>query len=287
MSADCRQVHDAIRARRSLDSDERAHTLGCGACAELVDGLGALLITGDPARSNTDTNTDADTARFEALFRSLEPDLERANLATRVRAQSTPRRIAALAIFVAGCLAMVGLTMARFDLALVPLPRMLTSVLALAIGLSLAGLLTLRPLYRGPRLGGWDGVAALTLCAAVPAVIALLPPAHDHPASALGVGDDFIPEALSCFGFGFSLTALMFGVVWVLSRDALASPRRAALAALAGATFGNLALILHCGLVMPVHKLAGHLSVTVAAGLAASIPLVLSSIRAVRSRRSK
>lgn len=260
VTSECHTVHARIRAGQALGDEGRAHVDSCPACGELVGGLGRQLDSLDlPDEEPLEEMADALDSRLGAP----------SSFADRVRAWSTPARASAMAAVVAGSIAIVLGGSRRVDLELVPGVRYGVALGLLAVGLIAVVAMTLRPLHRS-RPPAWATTVTMTLAAAGPLVVALLPAAHrDHPDSLLGVGRDFLARAASCFGFGLGWAVVMIAAAWLLDRQYLRRPGVAALVLLGGAVLGNLLLVLHCPLVEPAHKLGGHATVTAAAILLA------------------
>lgn len=272
MSPDCPDLHARLRDGDALDEALREHARTCPACGELLAGeLG-------PALAGLEAEADPEV---DASFAALESELDATpGVLERLRQASTGAR---LVMLLGAILALAGLILAtwrRVDLAVYPLPRLLASA-GMLVAACLACLdLVLRPLHRKPVPAPWAAILGgmALVCAAL---VAASPAAHgDHPDSLLGVGADFWPRAAACFGFGLVAALVLLAGVWAIERSGLRRRRPAALALLAAAAFANLLLLLHCPLVAPAHKLAGHASLFLPALLAVGLGAALRRRRA-------
>jgi hypothetical protein len=151
----------------------------------------------------------------------------------------------------------------RPDFAVIPVGRLLADVALLLVPLLLLVAAFMHPIYRpplSPKLR-WSfvGLAAIAVL-----VSALLPAAHlDHPASLQGGGEDFVPRAVACFGFGVSLGLPMLLGLRLLGRQGTGWRRFVPSMVVAGAAVlaGCLGLYLHCPITLSKHLLAGHAAV--------------------------
>lgn len=276
MDVDCKHVHARLRAGEALDGPLRVHAEACPACSELIAGDAALaraLIDGDE-REGAEASEAA--PELDSLFMALEGEVAEARGPVEgLRQLSSALRVAALALVIVAGAGFVALASPRVDLPVHPLARLLFAAGSLGMGLVLALGVVLHPLQRRRLPRAVPLIAAITAVAA-PLLVAALPSAHHaHPESLLGVGDDLVPRAVGCFIYGLGWSLLPLAVLWLLDRSGLRRPGQLALALLAGAAFGNLVLVLHCPLVSPVHKLAGHAPVAVAAVLVAALAWLL------------
>ncbi len=153
----------------------------------------------------------------------------------------------------------------RPDLMLYPRGRLVLElgVLLAALVLALHG--ALRPL----TLPAWSAgrrVVPLVAGGVSLAIWCGLPMAHaDHPASLVGVGEDFVPRAVACLLFGLGFAALAGGGLAALSRARGRQWLPGALGVWAAALMGLAALYLHCPITHPQHLWAGHATVVVPA----------------------
>jgi hypothetical protein len=149
----------------------------------------------------------------------------------------------------------------RVDLDVYPLTTLLMEIALYGLVLGLAIRVSLRPLQRRAP-AQWVRVLVMLLALGVPVLFASLAPAHTaHPASIEGIGDQLVPRALRCFGFGAVLGGLMLVLLRALDRGAHGAVGIVIVAApLAGLT-ANLALHLHCPITHPAHLFAGHATI--------------------------
>lgn len=266
MKVDCRQVEQALIRGDAVDQgDLAAHLEGCLACQELAAAGPALvraLDSPDPAG--------ADLGPLKAaLARRLER--ERGPLAW-LRSRATPVRIVlALAAALVTLVAVLLLT-PRADLATYPTGRMALALIPMLAGLAWLANDALRPMHLPPatrlRIGLALGAGLL-----IPLGLAIMPQAHTaHPASLVGMGEDFWPRAVACFVFGL-ITGLPVLVIAQLADRGGGWLGRLLLALAVAGLAGNLALQLHCPITHPAHLLAGHASVGVALVLVMAGPL--------------
>lgn len=253
---DCADVHAAIRSGDPLSPAHAQHVRGCAACGALAGDDAALA--GALARVQP-----PDTAGLDALMGRVQAELEdERGFAARVREASTPMRITVAAVLAALVPVLVLMFGPRPDLPAYPATRMLLD-LALFLGpAALALVIGLRPLHRSPQ-PRWVPRALVALAGIAMVVLVLLPEAHrDHPASLLGVGEDFGKRARGCFTMG--VACAIPAMVWLrlASRDAGRVSISALLAA-AAALAGALAVYLHCPIVAPAHLMAGHATILV------------------------
>lgn len=253
---DCAQVHAAIREGRPLSAEALAHVGACDGCRVLSDDAGAL---GSALES-----VSPDTDGLDALFARVDGDLQAetgALASLRARATRTRLLLAVLGVVAIPLLVLAGSP--RVDLGVYPSLRLLLDTLLFWVPLLATLWLALRPLHR-PALprgveSAWVGAGVLAM-----ALVALLPAAHhDHAASLLGVGDDFVARARGCFVTG--VLAGLPALVWVRVLLRRGGPwwLVTALVASVAAISGTLAVFLHCPLVGTEHLLAGHATVLV------------------------
>jgi hypothetical protein len=155
------------------------------------------------------------------------------------------------------------LTTPRPDLGVYPMLRLPIDMLALFVPAAIAAWLVLRPLHRS-TLPRWVEPAAIAIGIIALWLVVVLPaPHHDHPASLLGVGDDFLPRARACFTMG-TITGIPI-LIWVRALSRRIGPPWGLTAAIAilAALVGALSVFLHCPLVSPRHLAAGHASIIV------------------------
>ena len=217
---------------------------------------------------------------LDELLSALEQQLDApAGPAERLRQLSTPLRAGLLTLVGAATFGLVFATLPRVDLEFVPLPRLLASLGLLFALVAAAGAWVVRPLHRRP-LPHSMSLGVLGLLVVAPLVISLLPAAHHamHE-SLLGVGEDLIPRALRCFGFGSGLAAVSVTAAWLLARQALRRSTSVVLAFVGAAGLANAILLIHCPLVDPVHKLSGHATISVFALVVAVVLTVVQRKR--------
>lgn len=234
-----------------------AHLECCPICQELLaDGaqLGRAL---GPVE-------EVDVAAAGALYQQLTLDLGRERSALGwLRSRPTATRLALGFGLVAVLVGLNATLMARADLAVYPIPRLLAVAVAYAALLVLALPLALRGLQLKPSkvpLGWVIGLAVLA-----PLALSALPQAHiEHTASLAGVGDDFAKRAIKCFFFGLALAAPLVATLAALDRTAQRSRGGVLLAAAAAGITGVLGLHLHCPITDPTHIVVGHGTVALA-----------------------
>jgi hypothetical protein len=228
---------------------------------------------------------------LDALFAGIEAAVEaEVGPRARLRALSTPTRRSLVAGGV-GALAVGSLVvMPRPDLAVYPTLRLsleLLTAAALSAALVVVGID--RRLTAGLRPAHGLVLAAALL---LPWVVGVLPVPHTgHPASLLGVGDDFIPRVRGCLMLGVVAALPVVALLRVLDREDNPRPARDVLhGALAGIA-GLAAVHLHCPLTSHAHLLAGHgptpllLAQLVPAGLTGWATLAHRRRRTPNSRR--
>lgn len=151
----------------------------------------------------------------------------------------------------------------RPDLAVYPVVRMVVEVGLFAALIGYAVRLSL-PELQSRLTPAQTRLVLVGVAAIVPIVAAFLPAAHDaHPSIWEGAGDDFVPRAVACFGYGMAMGLPVLVVLRFLERGEHRAWIGAALAATAGGLVAQLSLHLHCAIAYPPHLIAGHVTVTV------------------------
>jgi hypothetical protein len=235
-----------VTTRPRHDADAETDTVG-PELAVLLGPRGPLERTGDDAAA-------------------LPSDLDRVLVAERgvvawLRSRTTAQRVLLAVALVLLWVGVVLVVTRRPDLGVLPTTRLLLDLVLLAAPLPVAVFVALRPLHR-PPLPTWVHALVLAAGALGLVVFASLPMAHHHhPASLVGVGDDFLRRAIACFAFGSIFGALTLVGLRVLSRGSgrLLVPTIAV--AVGSALAGALALYFHCPITQPLHLLAGHTTV--------------------------
>jgi hypothetical protein len=149
----------------------------------------------------------------------------------------------------------------RADWAVYPIERLLTGAVLLVGLVTMCLWVKLRPLHR-PRLSTRTPVLLAIASLTVMFVDVALPAAHSlHPASLVGTGADFLPQALSCLFAGLLMGVPALVLTAMLDRSNDGWRDASILGAVIAAQVGYLYLHLHCPIVAPVHLLAGHMTV--------------------------
>lgn len=205
-----------------------------------------------------------DDGGLDALLAAIESDqdTEVGPRATLRSMSSTKRRLLVTGVAVA-VIALNFFALRRVDLAVYPLGRLVVElgILALLSGGLLAAVL--RPTLMAPGRLALLGVA---FAAAVPVILGLVPAAHgEQAASLVGAGPDLAKRALACLGWGLACAAPVLVAMTLVERQPDPRPGRDAVFAAAAGTAGLLALQLHCPITQPIHLLAGHAPVVLAA----------------------
>jgi len=249
----CERIQAQLRADAEPAPEIEEHLDACVDCAAVAAEVEGLV-----------TDDGADLPEVAGLLGQVESAIaaERGPLAW-LRERSTPVRLMLAVAIGFGIPLAFGIATLRADISVYPVVRFAAIGGAFAAALAAALWVGLRPLHRpGLSTAALRGLALFAVAAMV--VSAAIPAAHAaHPASIGGVGDDLVRRALACF-----LTGLAVGVPVALAGRALGRAHASwlgapAMAPLAGAVAGNLALHLHCPLVAPQHLLAGHAAVLV------------------------
>lgn len=243
-----------------------AHLDACPACAEvLADGaaLGRALLAADPPLrpAPAPEALPASDAVWALIAAERGP---RAWL----RARPTWQRRTAIVLAILLGAAAVGLSLTlrvRPDLAVYPAWRLAGELVLLGVLATACAWSALRPVHCPPPSRG-QVLALLGLALAVPAGLALMPPAHAHPANAVGGGDDLFRFALGCFLNSALHAVPCAALLWALARSN--TLLTATLAAAGAALAGVLAVQLHCPIEGAPHQLLGHSTVGLAAVLA-------------------
>jgi hypothetical protein len=276
---ECRQVHEAIRARAELEGALRRHVEGCSACAELFcsPGHGAGGLGNDATLGHTLADAEHDTggsAEIEAMFTRIEQQLAQPpGPVERVRRASTRTRSIMLFGIATSIVVLALGTLNQVDFSIYPLPHLLGSIAALVTAALASGAVVVRPIHRRPLPGWLLGVLA-GFAVITPGVIASVPTTTlDHPSASVGTGKQLFEAALSCFAIGMSFALLLVGAAWLVERSGLRRRAATVLGLVGAGALGNLVLVLHCPIVAPAHKLLGHASISavllaVAGGLA-------------------
>lgn len=103
-----------------------------------------------------------------------------------------------------------------------------------------------------------------TLGVALSLMQVFLPQAHqEHPASLMGLGEDFVARAALCFLFGMSFLAPLYALLVLMARRQQREAVPLGCAIAAGLT-GVMGLHLHCPITHTLHIFAGHASVGIA-----------------------
>jgi hypothetical protein len=254
---ECSRVRAIVRSGATPHgADVDAHIAACPACAELV--AAPVLARGLDAIAGGDDGGDlrAKLAQMRTMV-----DEERGVVA-RVRALRTPVRDGIAAVVLLGIPALVLLGAPRPDLDVYPAFRLTAEALAYAITALAAAIVALWPLHVAePRAARF---ATLFAVAATSIVVATLPAAHhDHPASLVGAGSDFVPRALGCLAYGTACGLPLFLALRVLTRRGKLLGDEAWLVAFAAAGSGAAAVFVHCPVVHVGHRWAGHVPVLV------------------------
>jgi hypothetical protein len=270
-TVECRQVHGVLREGGRIDGVLQEHVRECPACAELLGHDGKL------GHTLADAEIDASEAAIvdvDGMFGQLEQQLARpSSLVERVRQASTRTRTLALAGMAAAIVAISSVTLSLIDFGHYPLPHLLGSMAALVAAALAAGAVVLRPIHRSPVPGWVLGVLAgfAVITPVVIASVSTVP--NEHPSARIGTGEQLFAGALSCFTIGISFALLLVGAAWLVERSGLRRRAAMVLGLVGAGALGNLALVLHCPIVAPAHKLLGHASISAvllaaAAGLA-------------------
>jgi hypothetical protein len=261
MTWSCEKTRDILASGGTPSGADAERHLGeCATCADLVDRQAdAWLAELDGGAPNLEGSNDLD-----ALFEQVQVSVDRDRGALGwLRSRSTPMRIAAALAVPAVLVAFQGLTKLRVDISVYPVSRMSLEIAALVVGTVGATLMALRPLQRTHRPAfTW---AWLALVLAVPFLMAATGPAHQaHAASLEGVGDDFWPRALACFGYGVAMAAPAWLALALFDRQASKAGAVVLVAAAVSGLVGNFVLHVHCPLTDPTHLLVGHATVGIA-----------------------
>lgn len=267
---DCDELQRRVESGGDVGgADASAHLRGCPACAAMLEAAPGLPRAPAPTAGGPSWSDLA-----AALEREDRP-------VARVRSWSTPRRLAVGLLAALAVPLSVVLAMPRPDLGVYPRLRAAIEVLALALAIAGAAVVTLRSLHRPRRPA--SSVAAAVLAVLVILGLASLPAAHhDHAASLVGSGADRFGYAAGCLVFG-TLCGLpaWFALRW-LARDGDRLGVRAIVVAAASAAVGAAGTYLHCPIVHPVHLWLGHVTVLLLPGLWA---LGVARSRRASSRR--
>ncbi len=183
------------------------------------------------------------------------------------RSLSTPARGALVGVALAALVGVVLVFNARGDLAVYPTARLVAeAALSGGFALILAGVALRGPHRATPGPGLTWTLAGLAL--AVPALLAVIPPADLMLPGAKGGEGTLARDAAACFGYGVAASLPVLGVLAVLQRLPPTTPRAAAMAAVGAGLGGVLALQMHCPIAVRDHLFLGHASVPLAALLA-------------------
>ncbi len=246
---DCADVRAALASGRKPEGPEAAaHLSTCSSCAMLVDSPGLVRALDEERRAPP-------SAVDDLLARTLASvDTER-GVSAKMRALSTPMRIAiAIATAIAVPLVVLAIT-PRPDLDIVPPGRFALDVLLYALPAIAALAVALWPMHRTVSARTRSLVAVACVLAA--ACVAALPPLHRHPVAAIPEGE-FGRLAIMCFAFGTISAVPAFAILRMLAREGASVGAKAFALGLAAALSGSAAVFLHCPITAPAHLWAGH-----------------------------
>ncbi|MGH1347299.1 MAG: hypothetical protein ACRBN8_37405 [Nannocystales bacterium] len=224
-------------------------------------------VPADLAEAWSPAEPGADVGRLPA---SSDPGPELAALHAALDAEGPLDRAAVLSTRVRGLLGvslLVGLVAVvlvatrRPDLEVYPRGRLVLDLLLVLGPLSVAMLLSLRPLSRRAVPSSYRLLAVIAGLLGVGLLVGL-PMAHSlHPASMEGTGDAFAHRAGGCFGFGLAFAAVATVGMGLLSRNGAKRWLPGALGVWAAGLIGLVALYFHCPITHPEHLWAGHATV--------------------------
>lgn len=187
-------------------------------------------------------------------------------------------RVALAGVALGGLALVVGLLSARQDLGAYPALRLLLEAGASAVLALLLAKVALRGPHRAaPAPGVAWGLAGAAV--ALPAVLALVPPADLMLPGAKGGEGAFVKEVMACFVYGCAAALSVLGTLAMLQRLPPTRARVTALAAAGAGLGGVLALQLHCPIAVRDHLMMGHTTVPLA--------LILVSLLARRILRGR
>jgi len=213
----------------------------------------------------------------DALFREVRMGMERSdgNAVGWLRSRSTPvRRTIALSAFLA--VAAFGLLSLRPDIDSYPVPRMIASLVALAVLLILSLHHAIRPLHE-PALGRGTLAALTAVALGATFVIAAVPISSRVDPLLHG---SWIAGVVPCLMFGVLVGLPVYVVARLVDRGSVLG---GVLAACAAGLTANFVLQLHCPMSAPSHDLLGHFGAAVIfVGAALIVTLIERQLRSVR-----
>lgn len=250
----CEVVQELRALGLPLTEEAEVHARECGLCA---------MAAGEALPGPEAMPPGADD-----LFAAIEADqAAETGWAARLRALSTPRRlalaIAATAVVAVGSFIGSG----RPDISVYPVARFAAEIAFTALLTWFAARAALRSMGEPPLSGRAIGLL-LALAVIWPFALATLPMAHAaHPASLEGAGSDLVARALKCLAYGMACSAPLLVALGTLRRTNRRSSRRASVLAAAAGLGGLIGLVVHCPITQPIHLIFGHAPLILLVGL--------------------